>query len=596
MRIGRKPRTLAGVAAGLAVRLAIGAFLGCGPPGDSQPDASASVTGAPDAQRDDAGNDSAADQDAGGDDAANDSAAGPDAGTDAGDDDASDAGCPSGETPSNGMCCPPGETPCGGTCVNETTDSQNCGYCGGVCPNGEACQSGVCCAVGWTWCSDLGECINELTDTTNCGGCGTQCQPAAPACQAASCICLTGTVCNGICVNELADTTNCGSCGVQCPPSAPTCNKGSCACLTGTMCGGVCVDESTDSSNCGGCGMPCGVATPFCYQGACTSTPPSCAGGGPGMTDCGASAESCCASSEVTGGTFYRTYNSTYFEADAGVYVPDLAQDGGPSDLADPATVSTFSLDKYLVTVGRFRQFVKAWAGGAGWLPPPGSGKHAYLNGGKGLVDVGTPGAYEPGWDPAYDVNIALTDTSLTSCMWPYTWTSTPGENERLPMDCVDWYEAYAFCIWDGGFLPSQAEWDYAAAGGDEQREYPWGSESPGTANQYAIYGCNYPTGSPNCTGLANIAPPGTATLGAGRWGQFDLVGELGAWDVDGFTPFVTPCIDCGDFTFTSSVFEFCQGGYFSDSSKEFLYPATGTLNYPAYRGYIVGIRCARAP
>jgi formylglycine-generating enzyme required for sulfatase activity len=46
---------------------------------------------------------------------------------------------------------------------------------------------------------------------------------------------------------------------------------------------------------------------------------------------------------------------------------------------------------------------------------------------------------------------------------------------------------------WDGGFLPSEAEWESAASGGSEQRAYPWGNAPPGMGNQYAIYGFDYP-------------------------------------------------------------------------------------------------------
>jgi sulfatase modifying factor 1 len=330
-------------------------------------------------------------------------------------------------------------------------------------------------------------------------------------------------------------------------------------------------------------------------DGGSTGSPPSCAPGGPGLTNCGpggSGAESCCGSVGVGGGTFYRTYDD-----DNGT----LAADGGPTALADPATISTFALDKYLVTVGRFRQFVNAWNGGAGYTPPAGSGKHTYLNGGRGLANGASPGTYESGWVASDDVNVAPTDTNL-AC--PYsTWTASPGENENLPSNCVNWYEAEAFCIWDGGFLPSDAEWEYAAAGGSQQREYPWGSTAPGTNNQYAIYAlngvCYYPSGGSPCpqgTGLENYAPVGTATLGAGLWGQLDLAGEVWEWNLDatatngGAATYEDPCTDCADLTAGSS--RVMRGG----NQQSQLFSSLSSSRPPTERDYYLGFRCARAP
>jgi sulfatase modifying factor 1 len=196
------------------------------------------------------------------------------------------------------------------------------------------------------------------------------------------------------------------------------------------------------------------------------SLPASCTAHGAGTTTCGANGESCCTSLEVTGGTYDRTYTSS----------GDAA-----ADEAAPATVTGFRLDEYEVTVGRFRQFVSAWNGGAGYVPPAGSGRHAHLNGGLGLAsDGGDAGiAYETGWLSSDNGAIAPTDASLACESQFATWTTRAGGNENLPINCVNWYEAYAFCIWDGGFLPSEAESEYAAAGGSQQREYPWGGAAP---------------------------------------------------------------------------------------------------------------------
>jgi sulfatase modifying factor 1 len=324
--------------------------------------------------------------------------------------------------------------------------------------------------------------------------------------------------------------------------------------------------------------------------------PPSCAPGGPGMTNCGpggSGTENCCTSLEVEGGTYYRTY-----DVDAGNVV--VAADGGPTGEADPATVSSFRLDKYLVTVGRFRQFVNAVLpphGGASWLPQAGSGKHTHLRGGLGLVnvddDAGSP--YEPGWLTSDDSNVAPTDTNLMAVCGSGIWTNAAGSRENLPINCVNWYEAYAFCIWDGGFLPSEAEWEYAAAAGNLQREYPWGSTDPGASDQYSIYNCYYPNRSNACGDVNAIAPVGYARDGAGLWGQLDLSGDVYGWSLDWYVAsYFDPCTDCAVVTATSGASERVARGDSYDGQS--IYSWERNDYDPHDRDSSLGFRCARIP
>jgi formylglycine-generating enzyme required for sulfatase activity len=321
------------------------------------------------------------------------------------------------------------------------------------------------------------------------------------------------------------------------------------------------------------------------------SSPPSCASGSAGMNNCGLGVctESCCTSLEVEGGTFYRTFTNS---------------GNGPTGVADPATVSSFRLDKYAVTVGRFRQFVNAVmptdAGPSGYAPPTGSGKHTNQNGGQGLASAGDSGIYEPGWLASDDANLLPTSANLDCYPPAATWTASPDGNENKPINCVNWYEAYAFCIWDEGFLPSDAEREYAMVGGSQQREYPWGTAAPGTENKYAIYGCYYPSGSGVCTQytgvLANIAPVGAAALGAGLWGQLDLSGEVEEWTLDWYASngeFLDPCVDCANLTIPAPEDRVLWGGEFNQGASFLVYRSAYP---PPNRDPGIGIRCARIP
>ena len=127
--------------------------------------------------------------------------------------------------------------------------------------------------------------------------------------------------------------------------------------------------------------------------------------GGPGMTDCGPGNANCCTSLAVPAGTYARSFDGFTYK-----------------DNSNLATLTAFKLDKYEVTVGRFRQFVAAVADG--WRPTAGAGKHVHLNLGKGLNAVG--GGYETGWVASWTSNLATTASGWDMKLSGGTWSPGP--------------------------------------------------------------------------------------------------------------------------------------------------------------------------
>ena len=248
-----------------------------------------------------------------------------------------------------------------------------------------------------------------------------------------------------------------------------------------------------------------------------------------GVTDENCCARSCdgaaaarCAEVALTGGTFTLGVDVAPEGTYASPPVPNLA-------------VSPFRMDAYEVTVARFRRFVAA-----GMPAPP---ANAVMMPGGVVLRAGAPW---PVTEPLPDGGRPLPDGTRTDGLC--NWSAAPGALESHPINCVDWYTAMAFCVWDGGRLPTEAEWEYAAryrplrtdtdAEVSVDRPYPWGGRAP-TCDDANMMNCSAGNGR-------FTRPVATQRDGVreqpGWLGIFDLAGNVAEFVVDEFQSRSSTC------------------------------------------------------
>jgi sulfatase modifying factor 1 len=258
-----------------------------------------------------------------------------------------------------------------------------------------------------------------------------------------------------------------------------------------------------------------------CAKGAtvgasCPVDAPSCKG----LPETCGEGESCCATILLPEQkNFSRGYDASGFGQQDGRPVQGWQKAG-----AAPAHMLPFRLDRYEVTVGRFRKFV---AGYDEWIvnnpigaPIGRAGANSWVPGSEWRTDA---------WGPIVAKSEAELRTHFTKeeCGGPPSFTPVAGDGENKPMNCLWWYDAFLFCIWDGGRLPTEAEWNVAAAGGEEQRAFPWSKPADDTIFHTRDAIVDRGTAM---LGLENV---GSIPDRNGRWGHRDMAGNVWEWVLD---------------------------------------------------------------